>query len=456
MFVAPFALTLALAAAEAPPAPPKKVLAAQVALKQAAAAQALQKQVARKRPVMAQPPGGGIAIDLPTPGGGSMPSVPSTLSAGGAPDETVIKAAKVKTTNDALLDFFRKRTPPAPARDKIAALVKRLGAKEASDADAAQGELTALGHAAVPLLRTAANNVDEAEASARAKQCLLNIEGGASASLVTNVARLLAVKRPSGAAEVLIAYLPYAEDQGTFEEVEAALVSVAIVKGKPDAALLKALKDKEPLRRGTAAQVLCTAGGPANYKHVRPLLKDRSMTVRLRAGLGLVGAFDPEAVPVLIDLLSDLPPHLGTQAEEYLTNLAGEWAVSGPKGNDNMSKRLRKEVWLAWWKATDGEKLLDEFKSRTSTEADRKKILALIEKLGSTEAETREAATTDLITVGKKATPLLRKVIYQNQPRIAPFAVKVLEAIERTPPTRCPAPPRGCWACASRRAPPRR
>jgi hypothetical protein len=161
--------------------------------------------------------------------------------------------------------------------------------------------------------------------------------------------------------------------------------------------------------------------------------------VRLRASLGLVAAYDAVAVPVLIDLLDDLPPHLGQQAEEYLTNLAGEWAVTGPKGNDKMSKRLRREVWLAWWKTTDGDKLLDEFKSRTSTDAQRKKILALIEKLGDTDADTREAATTDLIQVGAKAAPLLRRIINQNHPRIGPFATKVLEAIEKDSPNPLPA-----------------
>src|SRR5262245_43108244 len=98
MFVAPFALTLALTAAQAP-AEQKQVAA------RLAAAQALQqKLVAQKRAAVRQPP---VAIDLPVAGGGSgAPGVSSTLSAGGSADESVIKAAKVGTTDGALLDFF--------------------------------------------------------------------------------------------------------------------------------------------------------------------------------------------------------------------------------------------------------------------------------------------------------------------------------------------------------------
>ena len=136
-------------------------------------------------------------------------------------------------------------------------------------------------------------------------------------------ARLLAARRPTGAAKVLIGYLPYAEDETTFQEVEAALVAVAMRDGKPDAAVVEALKDRLAIRRGAAAAVLCQAGGAANYSAVRPLLKDERASVRLKAALGLVGAFDAEAIPVLIDLLADLTPRLRQQAEEYLATLAG-------------------------------------------------------------------------------------------------------------------------------------
>ncbi|MFO0877307.1 MAG: HEAT repeat domain-containing protein [Gemmataceae bacterium] len=358
---------------------------------------------------------------------------------GGPADEALLRNARLQTTDDALLAFFRLRTPPAPAREKIDELVRKLGDADPNLRDAAQADLTGIGQASVPFLRTAANNVDNVEASTRARACLQNIEGSAASSLVTHAARLLAQRRPATSAEVLLGYLPFAEDETTFQEVELALVQVALRDGKPDPALIKALKDPLPIRRGTAAQVICQAGGQAYHDQVRPLLRDGRPSVRLRAALGLVGAYDAEAIPVLIELLGDLQPRLRQQAEEYLTQLAGEWAVSGPRGNDQMSRQLRRDVWSAWWKNTDGIRLLEEFRSRATSDEDYLKVSALIARLGDEKPEVREAASNDLVSLGRSAASLLRRAVNDNHPRISPQAARCLESIEKDAPGVMPA-----------------
>jgi HEAT repeat protein len=429
MLVAPLALALALAAGETPAAAPPKFAAA---LKVKPALR-LARQPVPAPPIVIR--GGLVPIAMgsaPAPGGSPL------VAAGGPGDENVLKAVKLLTTDEGLLDFFRRRTPPAPTKDRLGELVKKLSAKEPIDRDAAQGQLIAIGESAVPLLRQSANNVDDVEGSTRAKECLRNIEGGGASTLAINAARLLATRKPAGAAQVLIGYLPYCEDDQSFQEVEAALVAVAIVNGKPDPAIVQALRDRLALRRGTAAAVLCQAGGAAQYAAVRPLLKDGQASVRLKAALGLVGAFDAEAIPVLIELLSDLPPRLRQEAETYLSSLAGEWAVAGPKGNDLMSRRLRRDVWAAWWKNADGVKLLEEFRSRMVSDEDHAKITALIAKLGDPTAEVRDAASADLITMGKKAASLLRRAANENHPRIGPFAARCLESIEKDTPDPLP------------------
>lgn len=421
MLVAPVVVALALAPAQKekkadlPPPPP----AAMLKLAGRALAPALAVPAARGR--VAPPP--------------SMPGVgPASGGVGGPGEEAVLKAAKLATTDQALLDFFRKRTPPAPPRGRIADLVKRLSAPDLDAREAARGELTALGPAAVPLLRTAANNVDDVEGSRGAREALANIEGQGASNLVTHAARLLAARKPAGAAEALIGYLPFAEDEHAFQEVEAALVAVAVHDGKPDAALVKALKDRLPLRRGTAARVICQAGGNAHHAAIRPLLKDGRASVRLQAALGLVGAYDAEAIPVLIDLLEDLTPRLRNQAEEYLTQLAGEWAVAGPKGNDQMSRQLRRDVWLSWWKNTDGTRLLDEFRSRSAADEELVRLIGLVAKLGDEKPGVRDGAMNDLIAAGKSAAPLLRRAVSDNDPKAAALAARCLETIEKDSP----------------------
>src|SRR5262249_28547847 len=151
-----------------------------------------------------------------------------------------------------LLDFFRKRTPPAPERARLAGLAKQLGDREPAVRDRAAGELVSVGQAAVPVLREAANNIDDVEGAARARQCLQHIGGGGGGRLSGAAARLVAAQKPAGAAEVLLAYLPFAEDDGVVHELESALAAVGVSAGKPDPALLRALGDKVPVRRATA------------------------------------------------------------------------------------------------------------------------------------------------------------------------------------------------------------
>ncbi len=421
MLVAPFMLTLALLPQQvAIPAPPA--------------------------PLVVQLRGGGFGFIQGVPNVGGLPTVPAApgLSGnadlvGGPADETVLKNANLLTTDEALLQFFRRRTPPAPSREKIEALVKQLNAEDLGQRDTAQAELTAIGQAAVPALRTAANNVDQIEGSTRARVCLQNIESSTASNLVIHSARLLAQRKPVGAAEALIGYLPFAEDDATFREVEHALLAVSFREGKPDPAILQALTDKLAIRRGTAAQVICQAGGKAYHAAVRPLLKDERPSVRLRAALGLVGAYDSEAIPVLIDLLAELQPSLRVQAEDFLTQLAGEWAVAGPRGNDLMSRQLRRDVWAAWWKNTDGERLLSEFRSRSISDDDLLKATALIAKLTEDNLSSREATMNELVRMGRSAVPLLRRAVNDGDEKIAPLAARCLDAIDKDIPPAMPA-----------------
>lgn len=360
---------------------------------------------------------------------------PLPTDVGGPADVEVLRKAHLGATAEDALEFFRLRTPHNVSREKIDALITKL---DGPDADAAHKQLAALGPASLPALRLAAKDIDEPTISARARKVLDSCTGDAASQLVINAARVLAAKKPEGAAQAILNYLPFAEDNASFSELEGALVAVSMPAGKPDAALLKALKDTNGIRRGTAAQVLCQVGGPKYYPPIRPLMKDPLPSVRLRVALGLVNAYDSEAVPVLIELVADLPPSLRGTAEEYLNNLAGEWAVSGPKGNDAISRKLRTGVWAAWWKNVDGKLLLDEFRSRTPGDDEREKIDTLIKQLDAKDAKDRDDAFAALLKVGKKAASQLRRASAAGHERISPFAAKALEAIEGAEPAPLP------------------
>jgi HEAT repeat protein len=308
-------------------------------------------------------------------------------------------------------------------------LIRQLGDKDESVGDRAAGELVGLGPCALPALRRAANGLDDPAAVARARACLQAVEGPAGTQLVVTAAQLLARRKPAGAAEALLAYLPFADDENVQRAAEESLAAVGLRDGKPDPALLAALRDPSPVRRGTAARVLCRVG--ADRDAVRPLLKDERPTVRLRAALGLAGAYDAEAIPVLIDLVGDLPAARRHEAEDYLRQVAGEWAVAGPAGNDALSRRLRRAAWATWWRQTDGPTLLEELRSRTLSDAERDEVLSLIGKLDDVSAEVRQKASDGLVAFGPRAAPLLRQAVSSRQPRVAEAAGKSLEEVER-------------------------
>jgi HEAT repeat protein len=312
----------------------------------------------------------------------------------------------------------------------VAALVQQLGDKTPATRERAAGELIGLGMAAVPLLHQAANELNDPEVSERARQCLQAIEGNTAVSVSAAAVRCLAVLKPAGAAEALLAYLPIAEDEHVVDDVAFALAEVAQRDGKPDAALVKALADPVPLRRAVAAEVLCRVGGEAERSVVRPLLKDPKSTVRLRAAMALVQFQDAEPIPALIGLLADLPQAQTQAIEDLLVGLAGEWAIAVPKGNDSIARRLRRELWMAWWSATDGPALLEEIKKRTLSDADRDRIQALVQQLGDPVMANRDRAMAELLSLGPSVAPFLRRAVNDREARISEPAQKCLQLLD--------------------------
>jgi HEAT repeat protein len=353
------------------------------------------------------------------------------LAAPASSDEPVLEAARLPATDKALFDFFRKRAEPPPGRAAIEQLAHALGSESTTEADAAQRQLVSIGAPVVPVLREVANRVDAIRSSRRARQVLQLIEGPGADRLPTEAARLLAARKPLGAAEALLGYLPFADNDVVVEELVAALTAVGFRDGKADPAILAALKGTRAFGRATAARALCKAGGSSSWQAVRPLLADPEPSVRLQAALALGDAHDSQAIGVLIECLADGPPQLGARAEEYLRGLAGEWTVQGPRGNDLVSRELRRELWATWWKKTSGELLLRELQSRTLTDEELDRALALLRKLETEQGETAAAAARDLVALGPRVSPLLRRAVQQGHPRLSPAAARCLDGIER-------------------------
>jgi hypothetical protein len=268
--------------------------------------------------------------------------------------ERLLKDARVGVDGAALLKFFRERTLRETDLVKLKAKVRQLGDESYEVREQASKDLTLAGRAAVPLLKAAVNDPDP-EIVRRAEGCLEDIAASPDLTLAPAAARLLAVKKPDGTLAVLLAYLPWAGDENIEAAVIDALHRAGLKDGKADAVLVKALDDKDPLRRAAAAHVVGQAGAEQN-KLAAKLLKDADARVRYRAAAALVRAANKESVPALIGLLGDAPFPLAVQCEDLLFRIAGEQAPGTTLVDNTDARRKAREVWQEWWK-TKGDKV---------------------------------------------------------------------------------------------------
>jgi HEAT repeat protein len=252
------------------------------------------------------------------------------------------------TDGPALLAMLHKRTLSPGEYKKVVETIRRLGASDYRVREKAEVELIARGRMILPILRESLNN-NETELVRRAQVCIQRIEEEPANRLPGAALRLLALRRPPGAAESLLAYMPFAEDE-ILSEAQSATSLLAVRDGKPEPAVLRALADTQPVIRAAAGEALAQVDGlDADAKlAVRKLLADADVTVRMRVALALASR-DAKAVEVLIGLIAVVPSEQAWQIHDFLTPLAGDVAPKVPDDNANSRKKASAD-WAAWWK----------------------------------------------------------------------------------------------------------
>jgi HEAT repeat protein len=358
----------------------------------------------------------------------------------GRDDERTLTNAGLSSDGAALLAFFQARSRAAVDPDRLLVVLEQLGTSSNAERNLATAEFLGLGPLAVPTLRRAANTLENPELARRASHCLRWLEGPSSTSLPVAAARVLGQRKPMGATDALMAYLPYADSPEVLQGVTAALAAVAVADGKPDPAMLRALTDPIAVRRAAAGVALARAAPPDQVPAVRKLLHDPALGVRLRAAMALAEAHDAEAIPVLITLLADLPVEQRKKVEEYLQQLAGEWSpVVNFSGEDEIARKIRRDAWAAWWHNTDGDALMNILRKHIRTAEDRDKIRELMGRLASDDFSQREAASQGLIAFGRRSLPQLRKSSASKDAETARRAKMLIERIEEDTAHRLPA-----------------
>lgn len=275
---------------------------------------------------------------------------PSLILPADAGDEQTLRAAGLAADGPALLAFFRKQTASDAVTARGRELIRQLGADTFAVREKASADLVALGPVILPLLRQAMREAADLEVRRRARACVEQLRTEHSPAVAAAAARLLALRKPPGAAEALLNFLPGPYAEGVTEDVQTALVAVARPDGRPDPIFLANLTSPVPARRSAAAVTLCRAGAVEQRPAVRKLLRDEDSTVCLQVAEELAIAGDREAVPVLIDLLGRMSPEQAGRAEDLLYRLAGAQAPQVPLGDDAAGRRRCLDAWADWWR----------------------------------------------------------------------------------------------------------
>jgi HEAT repeat protein len=260
-----------------------------------------------------------------------------------------LQGAGVATDGPGLLEFFRKQTLSDEQRRAIGKLIVQLGDDSFQVREQATQELKALGPVAVPALQQALNDTD-VEIVVRAKRCLSALKNIPTGELLAAAVRVLAARKPQRGVATLLAYLPENAHAEVEEEIVHALTVLGAPAGEADAALVRALKDPRPVCRAIGAEVLGSIGNASQRAAARKLLADPDRAVRLHVAISFAQSGDKEAVPVLIDLVGDLPRQQASPAEDLLRSLAGAAAPRTRPGDGEAELKQRRDDWNKWWK----------------------------------------------------------------------------------------------------------
>ena len=282
-------------------------------------------------------------------------SAPAAQNAALSQDEQILKHAGIATDGQGLIDYFRRHTLSAEEQAALRQRATQLGNNIFSVRVKATDDLIRAGRASLPWLRETAKSSD-GETSRRARYCIQVIEQNTRLGLSATASRVLAERRPAGATEALLSYLPFADESWVEEEIRHSLKQLAAADAKALSRIEKALTDPADQCRAAAAWILGASSDPEWRRQVVPLLTDKSGEVRFLAASSLFYAREPAAVPALIGLLAADSADLAWRSEDLLFRLAGD---NGPavwldSSRDNNGAKVR-AAWEAWWRSNQAK-----------------------------------------------------------------------------------------------------
>ena len=301
----------------------------------------------------------GIAIQVEDPNNPSAKS-PDQMEL----DKKALDSANLKATEpEGLLKYLKDRTLSDTELTKIQAVIKLLGSEDFDGRLKATTDLEKMGPPAIAPLRLASKDSNNAaEVIYRAEWILKRIEKVSHADVASAAIRALAKAKNPDIVPTLLGFMPLSDSLAVTEQIQATLTAAAVVDGKPDPALLEALKSTNVLRR-TAAAIAFVEGAPAadggRVKGIYPTVLELAKTEKepvqkfqLIKSL-LLFAKEKEAAGLLIEMIPEMARGQIWQTEDLLGQIAGKDTpkVKCLKTKDSLVKA--QTAWKEWWKKAE-------------------------------------------------------------------------------------------------------
>lgn len=269
-------------------------------------------------------------------------------------DLELIKSAGFTDDVKSLTDFYKSHTVTEADKTRLVALIKKLGSDNFEEREAASEELAKAGVGAIALLKSGLKDGDY-EIVRRCDLALKTIEKIPTRSLAQAAARLLANHKDDTITEVLLNYLPLAEDDGVADEIRNSFAALVMRDGKADKILEATLENKDKLKRGAAAEAFARTKDKAAHTRIKEFIKKEAEgDIKMLVAVALVGeARDRAMISEMIAYIPDSSVEIAWRAEELLFRLAGEDGPVVAVGGDKAAREKARDEWKKWYEANE-------------------------------------------------------------------------------------------------------
>ena len=257
--------------------------------------------------------------------------------------EKTLSENGIEPSGAGVVAFLRKMLPDPNQQQQIASLIRQLGDDQFSQREAATAQLLQMPAVPVAALSAAADGGD-IEIRWRARK-VLRLAEDRSGNLLLAALKILTYEKTAGAADEILAVLPFCRKSYLLVAAHEALEAVA---GPNDVELLRNKLQADDRRLRLAAAIGLAGALPQDHlAELHPLLDDADDHVALEVARAVANSGDRKALAVLVRLLESADPLVRSESVWLLQGLTGQYL--GFASYDQPQKRTAAvAAWQAW------------------------------------------------------------------------------------------------------------